>query len=263
MRVTVNLATRPFADLAPALKRLRIAAGVLAALSLLFWLGIHLLHSKAEAARAREHSLDGALAKLTTERQGYQQQLQQPQNAAVLTQATALNHLFDEKSFSWTLAMEDLETVLPAGVQVVSLEPIRDKSGTITLHLRVQGPRDRSVALIQNLEYSRRFLLPRIVNETADTGSGPSQHVEPVSDTNRVNFDLLADYNPATPAEREAAKKKAQAAAKSASDPVTHPAPFHASPGADRPPYTGPQNPAAPKNSLQKPHAGVASGVAQ
>ncbi len=31
--------------------------------------------------------------------------------------------LFAEKSFSWTSVMMDLERVLPAGVQVTSIEP--------------------------------------------------------------------------------------------------------------------------------------------
>jgi type IV pilus assembly protein PilN len=240
MRVSINLATRPFADLGPALKRLRIGVAILAVLSGAFWLGIHLLGSKAEAARQRERALDGAATQLNQERQSYQNQVQQPNNAGVLAQANALNKRFDEKSFSWTLAMEDLETVLPAGVQVVSLEPVRDKNGTITLHLRVQGPRDHAVTLVQNLEHSRRFVQPRIVNETAETGSGPAERVVPVSAENRVNFDLLADYNPATPEERKAAARKAAASADQ-SEPKR--APFHAGPGALRPPYAGTSHP--------------------
>jgi len=42
MRITINLASRPFADLGPALKRVRIAMGVLALASILFGLGLHL-----------------------------------------------------------------------------------------------------------------------------------------------------------------------------------------------------------------------------
>ena len=237
MKISVNLATRPFSDLGPALKRLRIAMAALVVLSGAFWLGIHLLDSKAEAARQRERTLDSAVAGLNRERQGYQNQLHLPANADVLTQAESLNKLFDEKAFSWTLAMEDLETVLPAGVQVVTLEPVRDKDGTITLHMRVQGPRDRAVNLIENLEHSRRFVQPRIVNETAETGSGPADRIEPVSTSTRVNFDLLADYNPATPEERNAATRKAAAAL--SEQRATQPAPFHSGPGALRPPYTG------------------------
>ena len=132
--------------------------------------------------------------------------MRQPANAQLLLQAEALNQLFDEKAFSWTLAMEDLETVLPGGVQVSTLEPVRDKDGHITLHLRVVGPRDRAVDWCSNLEHSKRFLLPRIVGENSEATGGPGEKLEPVSASNRVNFDLLAEYNPATPEERKAAE---------------------------------------------------------
>jgi type IV pilus assembly protein PilN len=138
--------------------------------------------------------------------------MQQPDNAAVLDQVTALNGLIDTKAFSWTLAMEDLESVLPGGVQVTTLEPIVDKKdGHITVRMRVVGARDKAVELVQNLEHSRRFLLPRITGESAESvGNGAQQQIEPVSATNRVNFDLLADYNPAAPGERKAIKKNAE-----------------------------------------------------
>ena len=41
MRITLNLATRPFADLGPAIKRLRIAMGVLAVAAIGLGLGLH------------------------------------------------------------------------------------------------------------------------------------------------------------------------------------------------------------------------------
>jgi len=58
MRVTLNLATRPFADQGPMLKRLRIAMGALALLSIGLVLGLRALHSKADAARL--HALPGS-----------------------------------------------------------------------------------------------------------------------------------------------------------------------------------------------------------
>src|SRR6202453_3229579 len=191
MRVTLNLATRPFADLGPAIKRLRIAMGVLALVSILLGVGLHAIHQKAEAARAHAHSLDGRIAQINRERQTYEDLMRQPANAQVLRQAAALNRLFEEKTFSWTLAMEDLETVLPGGVQVSSIEPIRNKDGHITIHLRVIGPRDLAVDLVRNLDPSRRFLLPRIVGENAEATGGPGERLEPVSASNRVDFDLL------------------------------------------------------------------------
>ena len=68
MRVTLNLATRPFADLGPALNRLRIAMGSLALMALALWLGLHLLHGRADKARARERTLDGSIASINQER---------------------------------------------------------------------------------------------------------------------------------------------------------------------------------------------------
>ncbi len=132
-----------------------------------------------------------------------------PDNAQVLVQAEALNQLFDEKAFSWTLAMEAMETVLPAGVQVTSIEPIRAPDGHITVHVRVVGPRDRADDLVANLEHSRRFLLPRITGENAESSNNPSQRQEPISISNRFDFELLADYNPPTLEEERIAARPA------------------------------------------------------
>ncbi|HEY6488805.1 MAG: fimbrial assembly protein [Terracidiphilus sp.] len=243
MRISLNLATRPFADLGPTLKRLRIAMGVLALAAIGLGAGVYALDQKAEQARAREHALDLKIARLNSERQGYQAMMREPKNAAVLAQAENLNQLFDEKAFSWTLAMEDLETVLPGGVQVTTLEPVRDKDGHISLHLRVLGARDRAIDLVQNLEHSKRFFKPRIIGETAETAGGPNQRMEPVSASNRVNFDLLADYNPPPPGERRPAKAASAAHAGRTSQTSTMP-PMPA--GAHRPPYTGVARPTGP-----------------
>ncbi|MGD0901803.1 MAG: fimbrial assembly protein [Terracidiphilus sp.] len=271
MRISLNLASRPFADLGPAIKRLRIAMGLLALASIGLGLGLRAIDRKAEEARARDHSLDAQIARINRERQGYQSLMAQPANARLLDQVGTLNRLFDEKAFSWTLAMEDLETVLPGGVQVSTIEPVRAKDGHITLHLHVIGPRDRAVELVRNLEHSKRFLLPRIVGENAESTGGPGQRLEPVSASNRVDFDLLAEYNPALPGERKAAKKPEADREGAGDQPATRAAhPLSGSvfvpqprmgqsagqgaiqnrlPGATRPPYTGPPPP-APDSSL-------------
>jgi type IV pilus assembly protein PilN len=246
MRVTLNLATRPFADLGPAIKRLRIGMGILAALAIALLLGLRALHQKAEEARARDHSLDAQIAQVTAERANYQAMMRRPENAQLLTQAEALNKLFDDKAFSWTLAMENLETVLPSGVQVSTLQPIRDKEGVITLQLRVIGPHDRSVELVRNLEHSRRFLAPRIVGENSEAAESTNQRLVPVSATNRFTFDLLAEYNPPTPEETRRAGKKTAAGSTERFAAQTEnqrtAGPMTERPGAQihRPPYTGP-----------------------
>ena len=253
MRIGINLATRPFADLGPILKRLRITMGLLALTAILFGFGLHAIHHKAELARARDHSLDGRIAGIRNERQGYQAIMRQPDNAQTMAQVARLNKLFDEKAFSWTLAMEDLETVLPGGVQVTTLEPARAPDGIITLKLRVVGPRDRAIELVQNLEHSRHFVVARIVGESAEANGGPSERAQPVSASSRVNFDLLADYNPPSTGMKEPGKvnpanNDAAAGAGAASPSAA------AGPGKRRMPYLVSPRPKAPV----QPHKGVA-----
>jgi type IV pilus assembly protein PilN len=210
MKISLNLATRPFADLGPLLHRLRIGIGVLAALALLFALGLHLLHGRAEQARQRTAALDTQIARIAAERQGYQSLMKQPGNQRLVAETGVLNELIDLKTFSWTLAMQNLETVLPAGVQVLTLEPQREKDGRISVHLMVAGPRERVEELVRGLEHSARFRNPYIKGETAEqaTGNGQMQRLEPVTAQSRFNFDIMADYNPPSDAEAHAASSK-------------------------------------------------------
>jgi type IV pilus assembly protein PilN len=278
MRISLNLATRPFADFGPALKRLRIAMGILLLIAIGLVFGLRAFDKKAEAARARDHSLDGQIAQIAQERQSYKELMRQPANALLVQQAATLNRLFDEKSFSWTLAMEDLETVLPGGVQVSTLEPARAKDGHITLHLRVIGPRDRAVELVRNLEHSKRFLSPRIVGENTEAAGVPGERLEPVSASTKVDFELLAEYNPASPGERKAVKKQAAVEERSENGESNvnqgqvrlHPVrpqagqPFSAAQGPRRQPYTGsPQPPLPPSRnpaSIRDPLKPLAGG---
>jgi len=252
MRITLNLATRPFNDIGPSIKRLRIGIAILAALCLLFILGLHLFDSQAADARALEHSLDGKIAGIQAERQQAQALMQQPDNALLLNQAEFLNERFDEKAFSWTLAMEAMETVLPAGVQVTSIEPQPTGDGHIKVELRVIGPHDRSIDLVRNLEHSRRFLDPRIEGESAESSTGLNQQQAPVNASNRFDFELFAEYNPPAPGER-ATEKNAALKSTPLRHPATnskppasapavspHPGAFPAAPtGRGHPPFTG------------------------
>ena len=262
MKITINLATRPFADFGPMIKRLRIAMVAFAVVSIGLGVGIHFLHSKAEAARGRQNALDGEIAKINNERQGYQSMMGQPDNHQVLDQAGNLNALFDQKAFSWTLAMEDLETVLPGGVQVTALEPIRDeKSARISLKLRVVGPRDKDVELVQNLEHSRHFLSPAIVGESTENSGGPGQALEPVSASNKMNFDLTAEYNPSAardlPAPKKIAGETHKSAGTSSATQGHKPAGSATGPGLRRPPFTGVARPPAaqPGTGVQSPQS--------
>jgi type IV pilus assembly protein PilN len=112
---------------------------------------------------------------------------------------------------------------------VATLEPVIDKSGNITMHLRVLGPRDKAIDFVRNLEHARRFRKSRIVGETAEGTTTGQNRFEPVSASSRVSFDVLANYIRPTPEETRAHRKAAAGAASSAV----------LKPGHGRVPYTG------------------------
>jgi type IV pilus assembly protein PilN len=220
MRISLNLATRPFVELRPLFARLRIAMAALAVLAIGLGIGLHILNKRAQAAEAQMNALKAQTLAVQTERQTNERRMQQPQNRAVLDRSKFLNALFARKSFSWTSVMMDLERVLPAGVQVTSIEPVVSSGGEVNIRLRVSGDRDRGVELIRNLEQSQRFLQPRVANETAQTTEGKTPSaaqlagIIPIG----VEFEILSGYNPlpASSKEKKTEKSDSETAAKPA-----------------------------------------------
>ncbi len=87
----------------------------------------------------------------------------------------------------------------------MNIDPEIDKTGDVTIRLRVNGQRDRAVDLVRNLEHSRRFLQPRLASEALETTTtGNQANFQNANGPLNVNFDVLAEYNPLTA--REAAK---------------------------------------------------------
>lgn len=212
MRVTVNLASRPFVELRPFFLRLRLAMAALALVGLGAAVAAHVQQRKLDRAeldldQLRHQTIAAQQNKLHSEAR-----MRQPGNAAVLDRAHFLNALFLSKSFSWTAVMMDLENVLPSGVQVTSIEPQVAATGDVVIRLRVAGDRDRAVQLVRNLERSRRFLAPRLSGESAQArepglgaGSGAVANGAGAFGTSQsggsltpagVEFELLAEYSP-------------------------------------------------------------------
>ncbi|TCK75996.1 fimbrial assembly protein [Acidipila rosea] len=205
MKITVNLASRPYVELRPVYTQLRIWIGVLALAAIPLWLLLHTEQKKAAVAVARVSRVETAVNTLEKRQQSYQALMKQPKNAAVLTQSSFLNGLFRRKAFSWTATMTDLETVLPGGVQVLSIDPVIAKDGHVTIRMRVSGQRDRALDLIRNLEKSKHFASPRLAGESlASSGEGTNGRgtVEPVA-SGLVNMDILADYKPLSYADKQ------------------------------------------------------------
>jgi type IV pilus assembly protein PilN len=223
MRITVNLATRPFVELRPILLRLRIGMAALILLAVGLAIGNHLLARKAAAAEGQMDQVRQKTVAFETERQTSEHRMQQPQNRAVLERSQLLNGLFQQKSFSWTAVMMDLERVLPEGVQVTSIEPAVTPEGEVNIRLRVSGQRERAIELVRNLERSRRFVNPHLANESAQAQEKGRVQTVAAPAPGAVEFDILSGYNP-LPDTRAAAtpgakRDLARSAAKTSSRP--------------------------------------------
>ena len=203
MRISINLATRPFVELRPLFLRLRIAMVLLVAVAIALGVWAHAVQQRLNVATAQMDSLRNQTNASQQERLRNEARMRTGPNAAVLDRAHFLNRIFLEKSFSWTAVMMDLENVLPTGVQVTSIDPSISQSGDVIIHLRVSGERDRAVQLVRNLEHSRRFLQPRLSGEASQAketvaqrgGFRPPQMNVPTAPPG-VEFDILANYNP-------------------------------------------------------------------
>ncbi len=213
MRITVNLATRPFIELRPIFLRLRIFMAVLGVLALGAVVATHILQKKLDIAEAQIDAVHAKVVAAQDEKRSNERRMREPDNAAVLSRAHFLNALFLRKSFSWTAIMMDLETVLPTGVQVTSIEPEPTSDGDVMIRLRVSGDRDRAVQLVRNLERSKRFLAPRLTCEATQTkeSGGQSNSFAANNGVNGapagVEFEILANYNPLPPGEPYASQK--------------------------------------------------------
>lgn len=220
MRLSLNLASKPYVELRPIFLRLRIAMGILAALALILGLTLHSVSARARVSQAQMDVLVKQTRSAQSELLGNESRMKQSPNSAVLDRAQFLNALFLRKSFSWTAVMMDLETVMPAGIQVTNIEPVMLPNNALQIRLRVAGNRDRAVELVQNLEKSRRFVAPRLASEATQTHDSSNGNSAP-ADPNAVEFEILSGYNPLPPRDRKhsesvSTEKPAQPAAKPA-----------------------------------------------
>ena len=194
MKIQVNLATRPYVEMRPYILRLRWIMGALAIASVALIVTSHTLQKKLDDAQAKMNTIQSRTNAAVSEKQANERRMRQPANAAVLDRAHFLNSTFLRKSFSWTAVMMDLETVLPSGVQVTSIEPSVTADGDVIIRLRVAGDRDRAVQLVRNLEHSKRFLQPRLSSEAVQAKD--QSQANAAMATGNVEFEILADYNP-------------------------------------------------------------------
>jgi type IV pilus assembly protein PilN len=102
--------------------------------------------------------LERQLASVNREIAALEGELRQPGNAAVLDRSVFLNVLIQRKGVSWTKLFEDLETVVPGNVRLVSVRPYLINDNDVQLDMVVGAQTQEPVIdLLRRLEGSKYF----------------------------------------------------------------------------------------------------------
>lgn len=193
MNIQINLANRPYVDLHSLIRWLRWSIGALAILILGAGGAAYFVHERATEASSHHRATEERMSALREEQLAYRVKIHSVDVVEIANDTEELNLLFDAKAFSWTAVMKDLETVLPNGVQVTAIEPLRTTAGETILHVRAVGPHEKGVDLLQNLEQSKRFMKPKIVGESLANQSA-GQKNSAVDRSTMMEFDILVNY---------------------------------------------------------------------
>lgn len=178
--VQINIASQPF-------RRERAQNAALAALCAalvcsLLLLVVLILHSRAQAAdiRAVINSENVTLKRMQTEQARYSTILAQPQNADVFAWSVFLNELIARRGVSWTRVFEDLGTVLPPNMRLMSIRlpqvAAEEGSGINRIQLDMVVATDQASTirdLLTKLEQSSLFGPATVMAQTPPTQNDP------------------------------------------------------------------------------------------
>jgi hypothetical protein len=172
MRVRLNLAITPL----ELHRRFLVYFGAVCAFSalLFLFLGWRIYHlRKAEFAfRAQSDKAASEIRLLNSERQELDAFFARPENAKLHDRAAFVNTIIDARSFNWTRMFMDLETVLPQGARVLTIEP-KQLNGQVAVKMSI-GVTDDQVKgkFLTAFEHSDVFSHLQLSSVRADDRQG-------------------------------------------------------------------------------------------
>jgi len=189
MRIDINLASQPYEDARQFWLRWGTALAAVAVLTLALLAGTVTGWFNARRDRAKIADFRTRIAQRDQTRQQAEDFLNRPENRATRDESQLINELIEHKAFSWTRVLEDLETVMPARVHLVSIRPELDEDNQLALKMVVVGDsRERGIELERRMEDSRHFARTRISDE---------RYQQSTSGDN-AQMDIVAIYVPET-----------------------------------------------------------------
>lgn len=196
MRININLASQKYEDAGEFYARWGTALGLI----LIVTLGLLFLswryYQFTAGARKRIDQLHEKIAHLDQERAHAEAVLNRPENQDVRDQSRFWNDLIDQKSFSWTRLLSDLEKIMPKRAYVESVQPTITTDKRLQLRLMIIGEKlDDAEELVKKMEHSEHFRGTYIDSETphSQTTGGPMV----------AEFVVITFYVPAASAQQQ------------------------------------------------------------
>lgn len=177
MRININLATQKYEDARDFYTRWGTALALVIALTIgLAFFAWHSYQRNADLNQ-RIDQLHEKIARLDQERAHAEAVLNRPENQDVRDQSRFWNDVIDQKVFSWTRLLSDMEKLMPARAFLEAVRPTITTDKRLQLRLMVAGEKiDDIEELVQKMEHSQHFRSTYIASEiqphTQNTG-GP------------------------------------------------------------------------------------------
>jgi type IV pilus assembly protein PilN len=164
MRMRVNIATKPLETHRRFFAFICVTGALAAILFLLLGWHVNSVRKADAAFRSQIAATLHRMEALTTERQELELFFSEPSNAQLHDRATFVNSILDARSFNWTRMFMDLETVLPGGVHVLSIEP-KQVNGQAAVKLTVGASNEEEKQkFLRALEQSGTFSHLQLTN---------------------------------------------------------------------------------------------------
>jgi len=158
MRIPINLSSEPFRRDRPMMVA-SVAAGVVLTLLLMVLVSLAVSErNRAKEAREQMARAQAQLTKINTEQARLETLMRLPQNAETLERSLFINMLISRKGVSWTKIFNDLESVMPHNVRLISVRPQLNGPNDLLLDMQVGAQSSEPVVtLLMALEGSPLF----------------------------------------------------------------------------------------------------------
>ena len=173
MRILINLAAHPQQNLRPYYTATVLAGVIFLVLLTVVWSRVSKESGETQELSEQISLMEAEAETLQEERQALEAWLSTPQIQLIQTQSAFLNSLIRQKGLSWTRMFMDLEEILPAQAQIITIRPSMTENSepklTLSVNAKTMAP---LVEFVRNLESSPHFRSTIVLSQQNATGRG-------------------------------------------------------------------------------------------